>query len=59
MDLNSLSDREFWEEVLKRAEPYPEDDPVWNEFGGSVIDENFDMDRAFATLAKKALEGRL
>ena len=46
--------RAFFEEILAKAEPYDEDDPIWNKFDGER-----DMDRAMATLAKKALEGRL
>ena len=50
----SPEDKAFFEEVLKRAEPYPEDDPIWDEWDGER-----DHDRAMATLAKMALEGRL
>ena len=50
----SPEDRAFFEEVLKKAEPYPEDDPIWN-----VLDGERDHARAMATLAKMALEGRL
>lgn len=50
----SSEDRAFFEEMLKRAEPYPEDDPILN-----TLDGGRDMDRAMATLAKMALEGRL
>lgn len=44
-----------FEEILRKAEPYPEDDELWDIFD----DEDRDNDRAMATLAKMALEGRL
>ena len=50
----SPEDRKFFEELLARAEPYPEDDPVWD-----TLDGEQDRDRAMATLAKMTLEGRL
>lgn len=50
----SPEDRAFFEAILAKAEPYPEDDPTWD-----VLDGECDMDRAMATLAKMALEGRL
>lgn len=50
----SPEDRSFFEEVLKQAEPYPEDDPILN-----TLDGEYDTKRMMATLAKMALEGRL
>ncbi|WP_295749638.1 hypothetical protein [uncultured Oscillibacter sp.] len=50
----SPEDKAFFEEILKKAEPYPEDDPIWD-----VLDGERDHSRAMATLAKMALEGRL
>lgn len=50
----SSEDKAFFEALLAKAEPYPEDDPIWN-----VLDGDQDSDRAMATLAKMALEGRL
>lgn len=51
----SQEDREYFESLLKKAEPYPEDDPLWDELDG----EERDHDRVMATFAKMALEGRL
>lgn len=50
----SPADRAFFEAVLAKAEPYPEDDPIWD-----VWDGERDHARVMATIAKKALEGRL
>ena len=50
----SPEQKAYFEEVLAKAEPYPEDDPIWDTFDGER-----DHDRAMATLAKMALEGRL
>lgn len=50
----SPDERKQFEEMLRKAEPYPEDDPVWD-----VWDGERDHDRAMATIAKMALEGRL
>lgn len=50
----SPEDRAFFEALLAKAEPYPEDDPIWR-----VWDGECDSDRAMATIAKKILEGRL
>ena len=50
----SPEDRTLFEEVLARAEPYPENDPIVNQWDGKR-----DHDRMMATLAKMALEGRL
>ena len=50
----SPEERAFFEEILKKAEPYPEDDPIWDELDGER-----DHERAMATIAKIALEGRL
>lgn len=50
----SEEDRKFFEELLAKAEPYPEDDERWD-----ILDGEMDHDRAMATLAKMALEGRL
>lgn len=44
----------YFEEVLSKAEPYPEDDPIFD-----TLDGKRDMARAMATIAKMALEGRL
>ena len=55
MALNlSPEQREYFEGLLKKAEPYPEDDQIFDRLDGER-----DMDRAMATLAKMALEGRL
>ncbi|USF26158.1 hypothetical protein N510_001076 [Firmicutes bacterium ASF500] len=50
----SPEDRAFFEAVLEKAEPYPEDDEIW-----VTLDGKCDINRAMATLAKMALEGRL
>lgn len=50
----SKEDKEYFESLLAKAEPYPEDDPIWD-----VLDGESDMDRVMATFAKMALEGRL
>lgn len=50
----SAEDRAFFEEILSKAEPYPEDDEIWD-----TLDGKCDHDRAMAALAKMALEGRL
>lgn len=50
----SPEDKAFFKEILAKAEPYPEDDPIWDVFDGEK-----EHDRAMATLAKMALEGRL
>ena len=49
----SPEDRAYFEELLKKAEPYPEDDPIFDTFDGER-----DMARAMATWAKLILEGR-
>ncbi|MBD5161443.1 MAG: hypothetical protein HDT14_05400 [Oscillibacter sp.] len=51
----SQEDREYFESLLAKAEPYPEDDSIWSIFDG----EERDSDRVMATFAKMALEGRL
>ncbi len=51
----SREDKEYFESLLAKAEPYPEDDPIWDELDG----EERDSDRVMATFAKMALEGRL
>ena len=55
-EISSVSEehRKFFEEILKNAEPYDEDDPIVYQFDGER-----DEDRMMALLAKKALEGRL
>lgn len=50
----SPKDRAFFESVLAKAEPYPEDDPIWD-----IWDGERDHDRAMATIAKMVLEGGL
>lgn len=50
----SPEDRAFFEEILKKVEPYPEDDPIFE-----TMDGKRDMKRAMATWAKMILEGRL
>ena len=50
----SAEDIAFFEEILAKAEPYPEDDEIWYTLDGAC-----DHNRAMATLAKMALEGRL
>lgn len=45
------------EDMVAKAEPLPENDEFFDRFDGHPSDE--EMDRALATLAKKALEGRL
>lgn len=51
----SPEDKAYFESVLKKAEPYPEDDDLWCVFDGEELDSN----RVMATFAKMALEGRL
>ena len=51
----SPEDRAFFEELLKKAEPYDDDDPAVRQFDG----EGQDHDRMMATIAKGFLEGRL
>ena len=51
----SPADKAYFESLLAKAEPYPEDDPLWDVFDG----EERDSDRVMATFAKMALEGRL
>lgn len=51
----SKEDMEYFEALLAKAEPYPEDDSIWSVFDG----EDRDSDRVMATFAKMALEGRL
>lgn len=51
----SQEDREYFESLLAKAEPYPEDDSIWSIFDGGERDS----DRVMATFAKMALEGRL
>lgn len=46
--------RKACEELLRRAEPYPEDAP---ELG--VLDGDADLDRLAATMAKRLLEGKI
>ena len=56
MGLNlSPEDKAYYESLLEKAEPYPEDDSLWRVFDG----EERDSDRVMATFAKMALEGRL
>ena len=50
----SPEQKAYFEELLKKAEPYPEDDPIFD-----TLDGKRDMNRAMATIAKMALEGRL
>lgn len=50
----SPEQKAYFEELLEKAEPYPEDDPIFD-----VLDGQRDMDRAMATIAKMALEGKL
>ncbi len=45
----------YFEELLKKAEPYDEDDPILLQFDGDDQDD----DRMMATIAKKILEGKL
>ena len=52
MALNLSSEqREYLEEILKKTEPYSEDDPILNVFVGDR-----DLDRSMATWAKNLLE---
>ena len=51
----SPEDKTFFEELLKKAEPYGDDDPIVRTFDG----EWQDHDRMMATIAKGILEGRL
>lgn len=51
----SPEDRAFFEELLKKALPYDEDDPILLQFDG----KGQDNDRMMATIAKGILEGRL
>ena len=50
----SPEDKAYFEMILVKAEPYPEDDPIWD-----TLDGERDHERAMATIAKMALEGRL
>lgn len=50
----SKEDRDFFEKLLKKAEPYDKDDPIVNQLDGER-----DHDRMMALIAKKVLEGRL
>ena len=47
-------ERAYWESLLALAEPYAEDDPILDLFDGEL-----DHDRMAATIAKRALEGKL
>ena len=51
----SPEDKTFFEELLKKAEPYGDDDPIVRTFDG----EGQDHDRMMATIAKGILEERL
>ena len=51
----SPDDRAFFEELLKKAVPYDDDDPILLQLDG----EEQDHDRMMATIAKGILEGRL
>ena len=44
-------DRQFWERLLEKAEPYTENDPEYYTWDGDA-----DPDRMDATLAKKFLD---
>ena len=50
----SPEDKAFFERLLEKAEPYPDNDPVVNTWDGKC-----DQNRMAATLAKMVLEGRL
>ena len=47
----SPEDKTFFEELLKKAEPYGDDDPIVRTFDG----EGQDHDRMMATIAKGIL----
>lgn len=51
----SPEDKAFFEELLKKAKPYNDDDLTVRQFDG----EEQDHDRMMATIAKGFLEGRL
>lgn len=51
----SPEQKAFFEELLKKAVPYDDDDPILLQFDG----EEQDHDRMMATIAKGILEGRL
>ncbi|MCI8848265.1 MAG: hypothetical protein HFF86_03170 [Oscillibacter sp.] len=52
MALNlSAEERKYFEECLKKAEPYQEDDPILNTF-----DADSDLSRSMAAWAKMLLE---
>lgn len=51
----SSEDTAFFEELLKKAVPYDDDDPILLQLDG----EEQDHDRMMATIAKGILEGRL
>ena len=50
----SPEDKAFWEALLEKAEPYSNDDPEL-----STLDGDYDPKRMMATLAKRALDGKL
>lgn len=50
----SAEDKAFFEALLEKAEPYPEDDEIWD-----ILDGKRDHNRAMATLAKMILEGKM
>ncbi len=47
----SPEDREYFEQLLKKAESYAEDDPIVRQLDGQR-----DRDRMLATIAKKILD---
>ena len=58
----SAQDRAYWEEILARAEPYPDDHPALNTLCGGISTifsgntEDYNEDRMNATFAKRILE---
>lgn len=50
----SKEDKEFFEKLLEKADPYDEDDAIVDQLDGER-----DHNRMMALIAKKILEGRL
>lgn len=50
----SPEDKAFFKDLLAKAEPYDDDDPILEQLDGEQ-----DPDRMMATIAKGFLEGRL
>lgn len=50
----SKEDREYFEDILAKYEPYADDDPEFNQFDGDG-----DPMRGMATIAKNILDGKV